>query len=128
MTPKDFFDFKSYQSKAKDTNYPNLSEISEIQFRKGETKMFWKTSFGESDYQSGEFLQKKFRNQCLKEIPIKSKGHARGVNKKKKDDILKKLVEMMPKNRRSFWESLPENEASEDLSINYEHLSQHREQ
>ena len=26
---------------------------------------------------------------------------------------------MMPKNRRSFWESLPENEASEDLSINY---------
>ena len=33
----------------------------------------------------------------------------------------------MPKNRRSFWESLPENEASEDLSINYEHLSQHRE-
>ena len=89
--------------------------------------MFWKTPFGESDYQSGEFLQKKFCNQCLKEIPIKLKGHARGVNKKKKDDILKKLVEMMPKNRRSFWESLPENEASEDLSINYEHLSQHRE-
>ena len=89
--------------------------------------MFWKTSFGESDYQSGEFLQKKFRDQCLKEIPIKSKGHARGVNKKKKDGILKKLVEMMPKNRLSFWESLPENEASEDLSINYEHLSQHRE-
>ena len=127
MRPEDFFDFRSYQSKAKDINYPNLSEISEIQFRKGETKMFWKTSFGESDYQSGEFLQKKFRDQCLKEIPIKSKGHARGVNKKKKDDILKKLVEMIPKNRRSFWESLPENEASEDLSINYEHLSQHRE-
>ena len=73
--------------------------------------MFWKTSFGESDYQSGEFLQNKFRDQCLKEIPIKSKGHARGVNKKKKDNILEKLVEMMPKNRRSFWESLPENEA-----------------
>ena len=51
--------------------------------------MFWKTSFGESDYQSGEFLLKKFRDQCLKEIPIKSKGHARGVNKKK-DEILKK--------------------------------------
>ena len=33
----------------------------------------------------------------LKEIPIKSKGHARGVNNKKKDNILKKLVEMMPK-------------------------------
>ena len=126
MRPENF-DFKSYQSKAKDKNYPNLSEILKIQFRKGETKMFWKTSFGESDYQPGEFLQKKFRDQCLKEIPIKSKGHARGVNKKKEDDILKKLVEMMPKTRRSFWESLPENEAREDLSINYEHLFQHRE-
>ena len=30
MRPEDFFDFKSYQSKATDTNYPNLSEISEI--------------------------------------------------------------------------------------------------
>ena len=89
--------------------------------------MFWKTPFGESDYQSDEFLEKKFCDQCLKEIPIKLKGHARGVNRKKKDDILKKLVEMMPKNCPSFWESLPENEASEDLSINYEHLSQHRE-
>ena len=69
--------------------------------------MFWKTSFGESDYQSGEFLPKKFRDQCLKGIPFKSKGHARGVSKKKKDYILKPLVKMMPKNRRSFWESLP---------------------
>ena len=126
MRPEDLFDFKSYESKAKETNYPNLSEISKIQFRKGET-MFWKTSFGESDYQSAEFLQKKLCNQCLKEIRIKLKGHARGVNKKKKDDILKKLVEMMQKNCRSFWKSLPENEASEDLRIIYEHLSQHRE-
>ena len=86
MRPEDFFDFKSYQSKAKDANYPDLSEI---QFCKGKAKVFWKT-FGESDYQSGEFLQKKFRDQCLKEIPIKSKGHVRGVNKKKKDDFLKK--------------------------------------
>ena len=73
MRPEDFFDFKSYQSKARDTNYPNLSIILEIQFRKGETKMFWKTSFEESDYQSGEFLQNKFRDQCLKEIQLNRK-------------------------------------------------------
>ena len=34
---------------------------------------------------------------------------------------------MMPKNRLSFWESLPENEASGYISINYKHLSQHSE-
>ena len=33
----------------------------------------------------------------------------------------------MPKNRRYFWESLSENEASEDLSISFEHLSQRRD-
>ena len=40
MKPEEFFDFKSYQSKAEDSNSPNLSEISKIQFRKGETNMF----------------------------------------------------------------------------------------
>ena len=42
MRPEDIFDFKSYQSIAKDINYPNLSEISKIQLCKGETNSFGK--------------------------------------------------------------------------------------
>lgn len=50
MAAEDLFDFKSYKSKAKDTNYLKLVEISEVQFRKGDTKLFWKTLFEESEY------------------------------------------------------------------------------
>ena len=60
MATEDFFDFKSYKSKAKYINYLKLAEISEVQFCKGETKMFWKTLFEKSEYRSGELLQKNF--------------------------------------------------------------------
>ena len=70
---KDFFDFKSWKSKAKDTNYPKLAKISEVQFYKGDTKMFWKTSFEESECQSSEFQQKKFPEQRRKEFCVKRK-------------------------------------------------------
>ena len=53
----------------------------------------------------------------------REKGAARGVNLKKKDDILKKLIDLMPRNGRRFWVNLPSNEASADLSINLEHLA-----
>ena len=65
MATEDFFDFKSYKSKAKYINYLKLAKISEVQFCKGETKMFWKTLFEKSEYRSCELLQKKFREECL---------------------------------------------------------------
>ena len=122
MQSSDFFDLKSYKSVAKDTRYPLLSTISEVQFRRKSTKMYWKTSFHESTYKSGQFLQKKFRDQCLKHTDLPIKGPARGVNMKKKDDILYKLTELMLQNHRKFWRDLPANETSDDLSINLEHL------
>ena len=89
---KDFFDFKSWKSKAKDTNYPKLAKISEVQFYKGDTKMFWKTSFEESECQSSEFQQKKFPEQCRKEILRKKKGPTRGFNMQENEaDIVQKF-------------------------------------
>ena len=61
MKPSDFYDYHKYLSTAKDTEYPHLRDIAEVQFRRGSTKMFWKISFNDADYKSGEFLQKKFR-------------------------------------------------------------------
>ena len=40
-------------------------------------------TFGESEYQWGEFLQKKFRHQYRKEIARKIKVLARSVNAQK---------------------------------------------
>ena len=73
ITAEDFFDFRNQKSSGKDTNYPKLvAEISEVQFRKGETKVFRKTSFGESEY------------QIKKETPCKIKCPKRGVNAQQK--------------------------------------------
>jgi len=44
------------------------------------------------------------------------------LNAQKKQAILSKLARFMPENRRSFWENIPENSESKDLSENLEHL------
>ena len=51
-----------------------------------------------------------------------SSGTPRGVIQGKKDDILKKLFDLMSENHQKFWETLPESLDSEDLSIHLEHL------
>lgn len=71
MEARYFFDFRNQKSSGNNANYPKLAEISKVQFHKGEMKMFSITSFGESENQFGGFLQKKFWDQCPKEIPCK---------------------------------------------------------
>ena len=122
MKPSDFIDYKKYLSAAKDTEYPLLSNVVEVQFRKGFTKMFWKTSFDESDYKSGEFLQKKFRARVEDGQADKSNNAARGVQTAKKQSILQNIGPLIPAGRAEFWMNLPESEVSADLTINYDHL------
>ena len=40
------------------TNYPLIADISVVQFRKSDTKIYWKTSFNDSEFKSGQFLRK----------------------------------------------------------------------
>ena len=122
MKSEDFLDISSGKSSAKDVRYPRIADISEILFKKGKTKMFWKTSFGDTTYQSSDLLQKKVQERYNKGTPSRGKGPARGINLQKKNDIIKKLSDIMPANRRMFWNRLLENETSADLSINLEHL------
>ena len=58
MSHEDFHDFRNYKSNGKDTNYPLIADISFVQFRKSDTKIYWKTSFNDSEFKSGQFLQK----------------------------------------------------------------------
>ena len=53
-------------------------------------------------------------------LPLK--GPTSGLNLKKKEDIITKLLALMPANRRRFWLDLPDNAKSADFSINLEHL------
>ena len=58
MKSEDFLDISSGKSSGKDVRCPRIADISEIVFKKGNTKMFWETSFSDTTYQSSEFLQK----------------------------------------------------------------------
>ena len=109
MLPEDFLDLKNYLIKGKDTRYPGVADIGEIQF-KNTTKMFWKTSFEVTAYyKSGEFLLKKFREVCRNQILLPLMGPVRGLNLKTKEDIITKLLGLMPTNRRRFWSDLSDN-------------------
>ena len=121
MSTDDFFDLKKHQSSGKDTNYPKMREIVEVKFCRGSTKMYWKTGFND-EYQSGEFLQKKFREQIKRNTAVAKKGGPRGVLTAKKESIVKNIVPLMPAESQKFWIELPENECSRDLTESYDHL------
>ena len=71
---EDFYDFRNYKSNRKDTNYPLIADISIVQFRKNNTRIYWKRSFDESEFKSGQFLQKKFYDICRKKQLPRKKG------------------------------------------------------
>jgi len=119
MQPADFADWPNGQSSAKFTRKPLLKDVSEVQFRRGESKMFWKRSFEEPIHEEGEFLKKNVARCVLKSsLPI-NRTTARGICSSKKADVAK-LCPLMPANRTDFWKTLPENAKAVDLLVNFE--------
>lgn len=55
------------------------------------------------------------------EKPIKI-PQLRGIKKKRKDMILQNLTDLIPENRRQFWEHLPINDKVADLRTVYEDI------
>jgi hypothetical protein len=51
---------------------------------------------------------------------ITARSVMRGISMAKKRKILKELASRMLENRRAFWRSLPESDASEDLLQKFE--------
>ena len=126
MKEGDFIDYRNEFSQAKDTEYPRLADVVEAKFTKGTTKMFWKLAHSSDSYQNGEFLQKRFRDLVAKCGPLPKKRD-RGVNKVKLDQILLKIGPLIPPNYLDFWEELPSNETSKDLTTSYDHLDRAEE-
>ena len=62
-----------------------IADISEAQFRRNETKFFWKSSFADQDYKESEL---KFRKQYKHRVPCPREGEARGINAAKKEQIV----------------------------------------
>ena len=114
LKSSDFFYFpRGVSEKSKFTEgKPFLDDISIVKFQRGTSKMFWKTSFADLEFKSSEFLQKKMSAKCLKGLfelnPLYPTG-APGIESSRKNDIITKLIPLMPENRRSFWQNLKES-------------------
>ncbi|KAL5236485.1 hypothetical protein ACI65C_003895 [Semiaphis heraclei] len=90
-----------------------LSSLVMVTFFKGSTKMEYYTNFDEAPKEL-DFLQKKFLKTIIDYEPDKI-IEPRGINIEKKNEIVKKLLPLMPNNRKHFWTTLPVSLTSEDL-------------
>lgn len=95
----------------KEAERPLLCEIYVLQFRRGSTVLFYKKSHDEKDFKSLRFLKMKINLS----IPNNKRDSMRGVQTKKKEDIIKKLCPLMPSENRQFWENLPSGNVSDLL-------------
>ena len=88
-------------------------------FKKSESKMFWKESYLQEEFQSCIFLKKKIEAMIkLGKFPP-SRREPRGITTSKKNDIVEKLLPLMPGNRHEFWRSQFVNNDSNDLVDNF---------
>jgi len=109
MNLNDFREWLDYSSKAKldkknNPDRPYLASVVKMGFVRGKNTMFYANEY-ESDYKEFDFLMVKY----LKQSP--PSGHTRkvmrGIQKERKNEIVKALTPLMPENRRIFWRSLP---------------------
>lgn len=111
---------KKRTTKKKDDPFINfkMTNIVQAQFVKKSFNLGYKYNF-EDDVSEINFLQK----SALREVgrrPL-SDNTQRGIPMKKKKEIVKILVPLMPQNRQSFWNELPVSESSLDLVHNEEY-------
>lgn len=90
-----------------------LNNIVEAEFMRGSTILKYKTDF-DNDYKELNFLQKRFN---CKKFPQEKNN--RGITNNKKNDIINKLLPLMPQNRHKFWKDLPVTDTVSDLVQDY---------
>ncbi|KAG8246556.1 hypothetical protein J6590_082328 [Homalodisca vitripennis] len=111
MEHQDFFTEFNYSSQYKIMHKvprPYLSEMVHVLFQRGSFDMFYRKSFSGEVFQLS-FLKAGFTKK--REVPKpNTRTSPRGVNKEKKQDIIKKLVPLMPPNSHGFWVDLAVSE------------------
>ena len=115
MNVEDFSFWENGASSAKFTVKPILADVSVVQFRRGYTKIFWKTSMDDDEWQVGDFLKKKTASLLLGGYRFPSRSSPRGIPQNKKNEIESKLCALMPVGRRAFWSALSVNDNYDDL-------------
>jgi len=108
MSFSDFFqwkDYKAQQKLLKSTNRVLLRDIVSIKAERGKYVLFTKSQFNDEQYTTLDFLQKKYMNKKGMTLPSSHTENC-GIPIEKRDDILSNLSQILPKNRKQFWENI----------------------
>lgn len=109
MGPENIFVWKDWKSEAKLKSYPErqyLKDIVHLKFTRGKDTPQYKDSCKESvGFKELDFLQPRVLKKGIPE-PV-SLGQPKGFPSGKKDQLLQSLKNIIPENRKMFWERLP---------------------
>ncbi|CAJ1084251.1 uncharacterized protein LOC122862640 [Xyrichtys novacula] len=108
--------WKEGNSRRKLTNTPPLPELAQVQVRRGSRLLWVKLSHNQEDFTPVDFL----RNRTRLSVPELLRPADRGVGRKKKAEILRKLCPLLPERSRMFWEGLTESAEEEEEEDNYD--------
>ena len=100
MTPGDILPLRRIRSSTR--GLPKLRSLKAVKFQRGSGSMYYKFSHDASSY----FLRPFLSVSLLPELPS-AVNTMRGINAKKKAEILSTLGPAMPDENRAFWEELP---------------------
>lgn len=112
MKLENFYDWKDHASQyklGKLNPRVYLKDMVHVHFRKGAKVLFYKTSFSDENYTELEFLKAKI----MKDVNVAKPDYRtipRGIQSKRKSELIQKLGQIFPANRMNFWKDLPEND------------------
>lgn len=110
MGPNDFYEWQDYTTQYKLSRLnprPYISDIVQVEVKRGSFELIYKTSFDE------QIAASIIGNKILKSNvlpPPKKKTMLNGISQVKKDNILKSQKNIIPGNRLSFWRELHTSE------------------
>ncbi|KAL4148233.1 hypothetical protein QTP88_002514 [Uroleucon formosanum] len=108
MEHSDFFlwkDYKAQQKLTKSTNRILLKDVVSVQVKRGKFILYIKRNYDE-EYSEFNFLKKSVMKINGMPHPI-SLTKPRGILQEKRDSILQNLSQVLPANRKIFWENIP---------------------
>ena len=117
----DFIDCKNElsHSTASLKQKPLLKDVVVAKFQKGSLCWYFKNSHKDRVFQHHEFLKQKVSREIEKSptayFSTLPKKYIRGINKAKRDNILKKLGPLLTDNRKTFYKNLMPVEGLSDL-------------
>ena len=112
MDPSHIFCFKDFHQKGK--TLPKISKMKVIMLKRNSRKLFYKLNHDDDHFSEVDFLPASLKN--AESLFPSAITKARGINGKKKQQIVKLLVPHMPARKAAFWLNMESNDNLIDLA------------